>query len=144
LVRFRFQKPETGKTPTEPNRFGLRGTINSYKKNHVVFLNPSIHTPAPAVLLLSPKPLSQLTTHNSQFHICKKSIHLHLLDHSQPHPSPTIFIFIFKRRSATSLSRHLHLQTPVSHIPLPPATIFIFKPQSATSLSHTVTPDLES
>jgi len=26
-VRFRFQKPETGKTPTEPNRFGLRGTI---------------------------------------------------------------------------------------------------------------------
>jgi hypothetical protein len=27
-VRFRFQKPETGKTPTEPNQFGLRGTIN--------------------------------------------------------------------------------------------------------------------
>jgi len=36
----RFQKPETGKTPTEPNRFGLRGTINSYKKNRIVFLNP--------------------------------------------------------------------------------------------------------
>ena len=23
----RFQKPETGKTQTEPNQFGLRGTI---------------------------------------------------------------------------------------------------------------------
>jgi hypothetical protein len=32
-VRFRFPKPETGKTPTEPNRFGLRGTINTKKKN---------------------------------------------------------------------------------------------------------------
>jgi hypothetical protein len=32
-VRFRFTKPETGKTPTEPNRFGLRGTINMKKKN---------------------------------------------------------------------------------------------------------------
>jgi hypothetical protein len=31
-VRFRFTKPETGKTPTEPNRFGLRGTINTKKK----------------------------------------------------------------------------------------------------------------
>jgi hypothetical protein len=31
-VRFRFSKPETGKTPTEPNRFDLRGTINR-KKN---------------------------------------------------------------------------------------------------------------
>jgi len=33
LVRFRFTKPETGKTPTEPNRFGLRGSINTEKKN---------------------------------------------------------------------------------------------------------------
>jgi len=32
LVRFRFAKPETGKTLTEPNRFGLRGTINTKKK----------------------------------------------------------------------------------------------------------------
>jgi hypothetical protein len=34
-VRFRFPKPETGKTPTEPNRFDLRGTINR-KKKHVL------------------------------------------------------------------------------------------------------------
>ena len=33
LVRFRFTKPETGKTPTEPNRFGLKGSINTEKKN---------------------------------------------------------------------------------------------------------------
>jgi hypothetical protein len=33
LVRFRFTKPETGKTPTEPNWFGLRGSINTEKKN---------------------------------------------------------------------------------------------------------------
>jgi len=33
LVRFRFTEPETGKTPTEPNRFGLRGSINTEKKN---------------------------------------------------------------------------------------------------------------
>jgi hypothetical protein len=78
-VLFRFQKPETGKTSTEPNRFGLRGTINT-KKNRVTFLNPSIHTPAPAVLLLAPEPLPQLTIHN--FTSVTKSIHLHLLDHS--------------------------------------------------------------
>ena len=60
-VRFRFQKPETGKTPTESNRFGLRGTTINTKKNRVTFLNPSIHTPAPAVLLLAPEPLPQLT-----------------------------------------------------------------------------------
>jgi len=96
----RFQKPETEKTPTKPNRFGLRGTINT-KKNRVTFLNPSIHTPAPAVFLLAPEPLPQLTIHN--FTSVTKSIHLHLLDHNQPHPSPNIFIF--KRQPTTSLSR---------------------------------------
>jgi hypothetical protein len=40
-VRFRFTKPETGKTPTEPNRFGLRGTINTKKKNTFSFLKPN-------------------------------------------------------------------------------------------------------
>ena len=34
LVRFRFTKLETGKTPTEPNRFDLRGIINTKKKKH--------------------------------------------------------------------------------------------------------------
>ena len=37
-VRFWFPKPETGKTPTEPNRFDLKGTINR-GKNH--FLEPN-------------------------------------------------------------------------------------------------------
>jgi hypothetical protein len=97
-VWFRFQKPETGKTPTEPNRFGLRGYYKYKKKNALSFLTL-------AVLLLAPEPLAQLTIHN--FTSVTKSIHLHLQDHNQPHPSLTIFIF--KRQSATSLS---HTVTP--------------------------------
>ena len=111
-VRFRFQKPETGKTPTEPNRFGLRGTINT-KKNRVTFLNPSIHTPAPAVLLLAPEPLPQLTIHNSQFHICNEI---------NPSASSNVSSHILLPPSSSFLSHHLHLQTPASHILLPPSS----------------------
>ena len=59
-VWFRFQKPETGKTPTEQNRFSWGGTINT--KNKVLILNPSVHW-TPTVLLLDPKSLP----HNSHF-----------------------------------------------------------------------------
>ena len=63
-VRFRFQKPETGKTPTEPNRFDLRGTINT-KKIASVFLTLTSILDTSAVLLLllllSRSQLPQLT-----------------------------------------------------------------------------------
>ena len=66
-VQFRFPKPETGKTPTEPNQLGLRGTINRKKKNLTLDLDTlTPATPCSRSLILTAAPHTTHTfTHSA-------------------------------------------------------------------------------